>query len=476
MNKLKDTGVLLTALLLFLSLLLAPLPLESGQQRFLAVFVLTVILWLASSIPLFVSGLIGVALSVLLGVTKVGTAFAPFADPIIFLFLGGFLLARALEITALDQRLADLTLSSRWVNASAKRVIIAFLALAYVLSMWISNTAAMALLLPISLGVLKKLKDNFALEDEALDEKIILALAFSATIGGNATPIGSPPNVIAIGFLKNLVKIELSFLEWMAIALPLSLIIFIVLCYLVTRGLPKSELRPRIREPLSLNHFNSTQKQVMIIFFTTVFFWIAPSFVKLINTNSSFWMSFIDEALSPAIVAIFAGVALFIFPIFSKQKILAPKNLSEIDWPSLLLFGSGLSMGKMLFDTGLANLLGDMLKNATLGFPFVAIIICFIFATIFFTELVSNTASANILIPIIIALQLQLGNSSILPVMFIALASNSGFMLPVGTPPNAMAYGTKRVSKEAMARMGIILNLTCGLIFSGALLLASYFN
>lgn len=247
--------------LLFFITLLYPTDLDVQSQRFLAIFVMVVFLWMATDIPLFVSGILGVSLSILIGVVTPAQAFSPFSDPIIYLFLSGFLFAKALELTELDQRLAYKVLSMRWVQDSPQKIVFAFLLLAFTLSMWISNTAAVAMLLPLSMGLLKKLEDSFDIRSAEFKEQFLISLAYSATLGGNVTPIGSPPNVIAIGLLKNLLDIHLGFLQWMAMAAPFSLIMFYFVYKRCVSQLPKFESKKETFIKEDMRPLNPQQKK-----------------------------------------------------------------------------------------------------------------------------------------------------------------------------------------------------------------------
>lgn len=438
--------------------------LATSAKQFLAIFALVVSLWLFTNVPLFISGILGVSLAIIMGIVTPAQGFAPFADPIIFLFLGGFLLAKALENTELDKRLAYKALGNPWVQSSPKRVVFAFLFLCFILSMWISNTAAVAMLLPLSYGVLQKLKEDFNIENNAFSEQFLLALAYSATVGGNVTPIGSPPNIIAIGHLKNLADIHLGFLQWMAMALPISLIVFLFIYKRCVSHLPE---RPILKEQTRLDDYRSLsveQKYVIAVFSLTVFFWIMPNLLGLFLIEGSALFVFLKHNLSAATVGIFFASLLFLFPLKSPEKILNSTHASQVDWPSLLLFGSGLSLGKILFQTGLAKFFADSIASFSGELGTTAVIILLIFITILFTELASNTASANIIIPIMIAFCKET-NISILVVAFaFALSCNSAYMLPVATPPNAIVYGTKKVNKMSMVKSGIKINILCSLL------------
>lgn len=454
--------------IVFFILLLAPIDIEMNQKIFLAIFSTVISFWLFSEVPLFVSGIMGVCLSVICGVVSISEAFAPFANHIIFLFMGGFLLAKALEMTRLDQALAHMAMSMPWVKNDPKKIILVFLSLSFLLSMWISNTAAVAMLLPMALGLVKKFEKDNPESSAGLKESILLALAYSATLGGNATPIGSPPNVIAIGFLHNIAHQNLSFLEWMGFTIPVSLILFVAIYkistyHIKTRNIeivPETSSLPRYRE------FNIHQKNVVFIFSLTVFMWVAPSIIALVTTEGSTFNKFLNVNLNASVIGMFLASLLFLLPLRSADKVLKSEHITQIDWPSLLLFGSGLSLGQILFKTGLANIFATYITTVTGDLDIKIVFSLLIFITIFFTELASNTATANIILPIMLALGLQKQiDPKIISILF-ALSCNSAFMLPVATPPNAIVYGTNFVSKITMAKRGFVLNLLAWFIFT----------
>jgi len=443
---------------------LSPVELAAESRHFLAIFSLVVYLWLCTSVPLFVSGVFGVCLCVLFGVSSTTDAFAPFGHPIIFLFLGGFIFARALEVTELDQRLAYKAISNSWVQRSPQRVVLVFLALSFTLSMWISNTAAVAMLLPMSYGVLKKLKKDFSIESSRFDEALLLGLAYSATVGGNVTPIGSPPNLIAIGHLKTLLNADIGFLEWMAMALPFSLIVFFFVYKSCIKHLPKTSIVAEPEKIQSYRRMTKEQKYVAATFSFTVFLWIFPSLLTLTLDPVSTFSLFIKNNLTTPIIGILFACTLFVFPLGDKKKVLTSNDISQIDWSSLLLFGSGLSLGKILFDTGLAKNLALFIAQSSGEISVIVLLIGLVVFTVLFTELASNTASANILIPIMLAISEQMKLNSTILAFCLALACNSAFMLPVATPPNIIVYGTNRVAKVSMMRAGMKLNIICAFL------------
>ncbi|MDA8794045.1 SLC13 family permease, partial [Bacteriovoracaceae bacterium] len=354
--------------LLFIIIANAEMDISWNGQLFLGIFSIVISLWLLTPVPLFISGIFGVALSVILGVVPANVAFGPFSSTVIFLFLGGFLLARSLEKTELDKLLAKKLLSHPWVSFSPQRTVFVFLGISFFLSMWISNTAAVAMLLPISYGVLKKLELSFNVKSEKFKEKFLIAIAFAATVGGNVTPIGSPPNVVALGLLKSINNSYISFLEWMAYATPFSLILF----YFIYRHCI-SFLKVSDEDSIDENELpdfltlSRNQKYVLAVFMLTVTFWFLPSLIGLFLNEQSDMNNFLRINLSAAVVSVFFASILHVVPFFKEEKILDSSDVSQIDWSSLLLFGAGLSLGSILFKTGGADYLMNIVKDLSGG-------------------------------------------------------------------------------------------------------------
>lgn len=445
----------------FLTILFSPLEFpELGPEAktFLAIFIWVAIQWLITSVPMFMTGLMGVALASLMGVSSATEALAPFANPIIFLFLGGFLLARAMEELGFDKKLSMQIITHPLVQGRFKRTFVAILFVTAFFSMWVSNTATTAMMLPIMLGLLR----NLDIKDQYTKSSLLIAMAYAATIGGLGTPIGSPPNVIAVGMLRELADIRISFLEWMMFGIPLCITLLSLLIFLVFKKIPRSILEMPINtdelKRLYSPGLTSNEKIVITVFATTVFFWFLPSImdIALPSLSATQWMT---RSMDPAIVVMLTVTPLFLLPLNSPKKILTSESLKNIDWSSLLLFGSGLSLGGLLFNTGLAGLAGNFLVGTLTAETFILAMIAIIAATVFFTEFTSNTASANILLPIIIAATLQMGIPAMGPALMVALACNLAFMLPVATPPNAIVFGSGEVSFKYMLRWGIVMNL-----------------
>lgn len=440
------------------------------QHRFLAIFSYVVCQWLFSSVQLHITGLVGVCLTVLTGVVPAKEAFDAFSNPILFLFLGGFLLARGMESLGLDRKLSLTILSSRYINGNFKKTYLAMLILTIVFSMWVSNTATMAMMLPISLGVIK----SFGIKDHETKGVILLGIAYAATIGGLGTPIGSPPNIIALGMLKELANINFSFLEWMKIGIPL-VSIFLVVIYFYSTMRIREDIKPLDSEYLILEkkktgELGPDEFRVMIIFFLTVVCWFLPSVSGLLLGKKHLWTVFLNTRLNPGVVGLIGGSLLFILPTFSKEKILGKEDLLKIDWGSLLLFASGLSLGSILFSSGLASLAGNAVVEIFGEFNFKLFLIIIAALTVMATELTSNTAAANILIPIMIAASLKSGFSPLYSALAVAISCNLAFMLPVATPPNAIVYGSGEVELSQMINSGWILNIVGIAVITTAIL------
>lgn len=461
---------------LFFVLLFVDTKLEPNQQKFLAIFSWVICQWLLTSVPLFITGIFGVCLSILLGVTTTKEAFLPFSDDIIFLFMGGFLLAKSLEVLRFDKKIALNILTLPLIAGNLKRTILALYAITAFLSMWVSNTATTAMMIPIVLGIVRGLD----LKDQNFKSTILIGVAYAATIGGLGTPIGSPPNLIALGMLDHLAHIKVSFLQWVILGMPLVTMMIGILYYYTTRKITDSDnsfsteiIKNQKKE---LGSITKNEFIVMIIFSLAVFFWFLPSISILIPNKESTLSLFLKTKLTAGTVSIFFASLLFIFPLRDRVKILSLDHARQIDYPSLFLFGSGLSLGSILFKTGLAEVASHAFFNPNMTISFTLAMIGIVFATIFFTELASNTASANIIIPIVIAASMQHNYSPLIATLSVALACNMAFMLPVATPPNTIVYGSGEVHLIDMIKEGFWLNIIAFFIISLGILVGSLFS
>ncbi len=459
MKYLKLYGAQIFGPFLFFILLCSDFGLSSDQQNFVAIFSLVVFYWLFSSYPLWVSGMLGVCLSIALKIATPAAAFESFAHPIIFLFLGGFLLAKAFNNVGLDQRISLYLLTRKFIKGSFLRFLIVIMGLTSIFSMWISNTATTAMMLPLVLGTLKSLN----IQSKKTISLTLLAMAYASSIGGIATPIGSTPNAIALGMLDQLAGVQINFFEWMYTGLPIAFLFLVFLFLIIKYQIRNEEISMDTKyleeEFHRLPTFSYYELYTCLVFCITVFLWTLPSFAKLFNFN-------LGLNLNSGMVSVFMASTLFLLPFKDGKKVLDPHDVKHIDWSSLLLFGTGLSLGGMLFNLNLAEMLSNILIVSIQDFNFFIIILIIFSFVIFSTELTSNTATANILIPIIISLAVSLKMSPIILTMGVAISCSLAFMLPVATPPNAIVYGSEEVPKLDMIKQGIILNISFAILLS----------
>ena len=428
----------------------APLPLEQNAHRLAAIFVAVVIAWVTEILPIAVTALLIAPAMVATGVTDPKTAFAPYADPLLFLFVGGFFIARAMTRHQLDRRIAMRILSVGAVRGKPKRVRFAFMLAGGLLSMWISNTATTAILIPILIG-------GFAGADKEGQSGDVLAVAYACSIGGLGTLVGSPPNGITVRLLDALPEVEFGFVDWALFGLPTAAVCIALTFIWLLRVAPPStvtEVEP-VGRPWSVG-----ERVTALAFGLAVFGWMFPALWSATGSEAG---KAVYKALPGGAVAIIAASVLFMFVDEKRERVLPWADAAKIDWGIIILFGGGISLGKQMFETGLAHAISRGFVAAT-GIEglwmLVAVVTVF---TIFFTEVCSNTASANMLVPLAIAVAQELGVSPVLPAVAVGLAASCAFMLPIATGPNAIAYGTGRVQLPFMMRTGVWLNLLCAI-------------
>jgi solute carrier family 13 (sodium-dependent dicarboxylate transporter), member 2/3/5 len=448
----------------FFALWFAPLPLSYQAHALAAILGLTIVLWITEAIPMAATALLGPALCVVFGVAKDATIFANFGHPICLLFLGSFLLAQAMQKHGLDRRLALTLLCLPGVAKTPGRVLAALGILTAILSMWMSNTAITAVMLPIALGVLhasQKLS-----ETPGAKSGLVLMIAFAASIGGLATPVGTPTNLVALGALHQYLGRHMGFFEWMQLAVPLSLALMVVL-FIILRphGSRKFEGTDVLREfrlqRSAMGPLHPGERNAAIAFLFAFTLWMYPGFAEMIGGQDAFGSKWLKTHFPEETVGLLSGLLLFVLPIsFTQRKFTIDWNdAAEIDWGTVLLFGGGLALGKAIFDTGLAKTIGDSVI-ATLGKPSSGLLIAVaIILSIALSEATSNTASANVMVPMMIAVAQSAGVNPVPVALATCLACSFGFMLPISTPPNALAYGTGLVRLPVMVRSGILLDI-----------------
>ena len=474
--------------LAFVALLLLPMPdLRPEAARLAAVLAWVLIWWITEAVPIPVTALLGPALAVLCGVGTAGELFASFGDPIIFLFLGSFVIAEAMFASGLDRRLAYGILARPWVGSSSSRILLAFTAVTAGLSMWLSNTATTAMIYPIGMSVLLALS---RLLEEARGEKVdftrlrygtalMLVTAYASSIGGIATPVGTPPNLIALGQLDTLAGVKVPFFQWMLVGTPVMLVMLVVLVVYLRRALPPevreiAGSREHIaREQGLLGPLSRAERNVLAAFALTVTLWVVPGILALFLGAGAPLVVAVGRLLPEGVVALLGAGLLFLLPVSWKERrfTMTWNRAATIDWGTLLLFGGGLALGGAMFRTGLAKAVGDGLVSLTGARSEVALTFLFCFVAVVLTETTSNTAAATMVCPLAIAAAQAAGVSPVAPTIATAFGASMAFMLPVSTPPNAIVYGSGCVPITAMLRHGVLLDVASCLVVPPMVLL-----
>ena len=417
------------------------LPFEPAIVDGLSILIFIAVLWLTEALDVSIAALLVPILAVAFGVLDTTKALASFANPIIFIFLGGFALASALHAQKIDTAIANkvLTLARGRFNVA----VFMLFAVSAGLSMWISNTATTAMMLPLILGVLHQLNEE---EQRPTCIFVLLGVAYCANIGGIATLVGSPPNAIAAA------QNNMTFADWLTLAGPLSLILLpVMLAVLFT------VIRPNLNHHFSTEHepLEWTQPRLLTlgIFGLTVLFWIFSSPInKLLGGLPKF----------DTVIAISAIVALGLSRVVTWKQIEKTTN-----WGVLMLFGGGICLSAVLKATGTSVFLADHIGGFLQGAPLVLVIMAIVTFVVFLTEFASNTASAALLVPVFAAIAESLGIPAIILSALIAVSASCAFMLPVATPPNAIVYGSGYVAQKDMMRAGFWINLSSIAVISG---------
>jgi len=460
---------------------LLSMPSLSRQAHTLAAIIAWVVVWwITEPIPLSMTAVLGAVLCVVFNVTTVKSAFAAFADPMIFLFMGSFILAEAMAVHRLDKRFAYGIMSIRWVGNRSGRILFVFGSICAFISMWISNTATTAMMFPIGLGIVTTMADITARKTgRPVDPKklrfgtaMMLMAAYSSSAGGIGTPVGTPPNLIGIAMIEKFTKTKIPFFQWMLFAVPLLMVMYVILFFLLY-GLHKPEVREIegssefVKSELrKLGTWTRGQKNALLAFCAAVVLWMTPGFLALIWGAQSAPVKFYNSRFPEAVAALVAALLLFILPVNWKKRefTISWRQAVKIDWGTLLLFGGGITLGELMFQTNLADAVGKGLLHLSGATSMWGITLAAIFIAIIVSETTSNTASANMVVPVIISLAAAAGVNPVPPAIGATLGASWGFMLPVSTPPNAIVYGSGMVPITKMLRAGVLFDILGGLI------------
>ncbi|MCM4155559.1 SLC13 family permease [Gramella sp. AN32] len=412
--------------------------------------------WVSEAIPISVTALLPIILFPLTGALDIETTTAAYGHRYVFLYLGGFIIAIAIEKWDLHKRIALNIINL--IGTNIKFIILGFMLATAFLSMWISNTATSVMMLPIGMAIIAQLKDNpntLQDENEIFGKALMLAIAYSASIGGIATLIGTPPNLVFAGIVEELYGIEISFTKWFILGFPISVVLLFI-CWKYLTGAAfnfkqnefpggKQEIKRLLR---NLGKVSNNEKKVIAVFGLTAFFWITRTF--LLQPI----IPFIDDT----IIAMSAAVILFVIPGRKKgEKLITWDDAVKIPWGIILLFGGGMALAKGFGDSGLALWIGSQLTNLE-NLPLILLVFILVASVNFLTEVTSNLATTAMLLPILATMAIALGLHPYFLMVGATLAASCAFMLPVATPPNAVVFGSGYLRIPDMIKTGLWMN------------------
>jgi sodium-dependent dicarboxylate transporter 2/3/5 len=448
-------------------MLLTPPPeaLSVAGWRVAAVAVVMAVLWMTEALPIPATALIPIAAFPILGIAPVGKAAAPYANPIIFLFLGGFIVALTMERWQLHTRIALAVLSRAGNRADA--LIAAFMGVTAFLSMWVSNTATALMMVPIALSVTALLRsgDSAAGDVEAAElsrrfaPALLLSVAYGASIGGLGTLVGTPPNAFLAAFMLERFGLRIGFAEWMALGLPVVVFMLCATWWLLTHVIfrlggrtvaaagQSVTAQARAQGPLT-----RAQKLAAGLFLVTAGLWITRPLIAQATGLT---------ALDDTVIAVAAALTAFVIPVDLREGrfLMDWETARRLPWGVLLLFGGGLALADAISTSGLAGWIGGRL-TVFAELPRVVTVLAVVALVIFLTELTSNTATTATFLPVLATLALAIGENPLLLAVPAAVAASCAFMLPVATPPNAIVFGSGHLTVPQMARAGLLVNLT----------------
>jgi len=456
------------AALLFTLVAPPPAGLSIEGWRTAGAGILMALFWIAEPIPIPATALLPLVLFPLLGLGRIEETAAPYANPIIFLFLGGFIIALAMERWNLHRRVAVALIGVMGTRPSA--IVGGFLVASALVSMWVSNTATALMMLPIAMSVAQLLPAEATSRPEVRDFRaaVILAVAYGSTTGGMATLIGTPPNALLAGYMSETYGLTLGFGQWMLLGVPVTLVALPVVQLVLTRfmfTLDRHDL-PGMAELIAtertrLGRFGGPELAVAIVFALTASAWILRTVIERA-------VPFISDTT----IGMAGALLLFVIPVNWRRGefVMNWQATRGVPWGVLLLFGGGLSLAGYIDRHGVASYLGGLAGGLS-GLPVLIVLSAVCFGVLMLTELTSNTATAATFLPIMGALAISLGQNPLLFLIATALAANCSYMMPVGTPPNAIVYASGLVTLPQMARAGLVLNVALVPVLVGLLLL-----
>lgn len=458
-------GLLLGPLAFMLIILFFhPKGLNNAANAVLASAIWIAVWWITEAIPIAATALLPIILFPLAGGMGLSETTASYGHKYVFLYIGGFILAIAIEKWRLHRRIA-LTIINI-VGSNVINIILGFMIATAFLSMWISNTATSVMILPVGMAIVSQLRDNpdtIENENVIFGKALMLSIAYSASIGGIATLIGTPPNLVLAGIIKQTYDVEITFSQWFMFGFPISVLLLVICWIYLTRFAFKFKQRAfpggrdEIRKQLkSLGNISYEEKTVFLVFLLTAFAWITRSFLI---------KRFVPD-IDDTIIAIFFALILFILPAKEKGvKIMTWEDAVKLPWGIVLLFGGGMALALGFETSGLAVWIGSQMTS--LGSASLIVLLLILVASVnFLTEITSNLATTAMLLPVLISLATAVGVHPYLLLVGATLAASCAFMLPVATPPNAVVFGSGYLKIEDMVKKGFAMNIISILIIT----------
>ncbi|MFT2011365.1 SLC13 family permease [Pontibacter sp. 13R65] len=448
------------ALFLIILLTVQTASLDPKAPQVLALAAWMVVWWITEAVPLPVTALLPLVIFPILQVFSMADAAAPYANPIIFLFMGGFMIALAMEKQNLHRRIALNII--RVTGTKANGIILGFMLATAFLSMWISNTAAAVMMLPIAVSIVTLLREQQSGEEEESYRKfklgLLLSIAYAANIGGITTIIGTPPNVVLAGYMQEFYQTEIDFGRWLLIGVPCCFILLAATYFLITRVLFPHRLQKLagsetlIQDKLQeLGPMTLAEKLVSIVFFFTAFAWIFKA-----QLNQLLGASYLNDT----VIAMAGGTLMFVLPVnlASQKFVLDWSSTQKLPWGILLLFGGGICLAKSLEITGVVEYVGTKMAGEG-AMPLWLLILLLTTFTVYITEVMSNVALTVIFVPVVLGIAQSLQVNPMLLAVPVTIASSCAFMMPVSTPPNAVVFSSGFIKISEMVRAGFFLNL-----------------
>jgi solute carrier family 13 (sodium-dependent dicarboxylate transporter), member 2/3/5 len=453
--------ILLGILVSIFLYIINPFTLESDANIVSCVALLMVFLWVSDALPMPVVAIIPLVLFPLLKINTIEHTAKSYANPVIFLFFGGFMLGLAIEKWNLHKRIAINIISK--TGTEGNKIVLGFIISTGLLSMWLSNTATTMMMYPIALSVIavvgqhKQENANYAFFNLTL----MLAIAYSANIGGIATIIGTPPNVAYVGYFQNKYHQNINFTDWMLVCTPIALLLLGALYIVMVKWLYPSHIKSSDTFEAMLSHEKSSlgsmsvpEKRVLVVFLLTATLWIFRSLINEIQP----WFK-----LDDTIIAVISAILLFIIPSGVKngdqeeKALLEWSDTSKMAWGILLLFGGGISLAEALENEGIITIIGNWLGQNTSNLFTLILLITVL--SIFISEVMSNVAQVIVFSPVVSAMAENMGFDPILAGIPMTLAASCAGMLPMGTPPNAIVFASNHIIMKDMIKVGLVMNL-----------------